>query len=524
MSAGSPASTISINQHFTEACRSGVAVETAAVHALQACQTHSLQPSAALLNNILQAVSSASPPEAVLSWFAKMRAMVTVDVIACNVALKAHIQRNDLQAASAMLTTMMRDPASRDGLPLPDTVSFNTVINGLAQAAEATRAEALLIAMIDYGLVKPTSGTYATVVAAFARASDPRRAEKWLERMLAETDVTTMDAASEVVGFNATLLAYANASDATGALRVLSAFASRAKEECPNAKPDLISYNTVLSACAKANQPSRAERIFAQMDQAGLVPDVIAYSTVIHAHAQGGDAAKAQTWLDRMKRDGIAPDAISYNSVCAAHARKGDVKAAHACFVAMQRDGVSPSPNTHSIMINALVQSGDAHRAEQSLRALLQAGERLGAGPFNALISLYGKQSLPHNAEAVLQMMSQAVPRVRPTLVTFNALANAHAVAGDVEGAERVLHQASSAPFGYALDHYSYRALLQSISRQREAAAAAPAGRGRPSRAAEESREEARCAKAKAFARQLFASGIPVDDSLRGALRRSGSW
>ena len=43
---------------------------------------------------------------------------------------------------TAMLTRMMRDESAREGLPLPSVVSFNTVINGLAQAAEARQEEA----------------------------------------------------------------------------------------------------------------------------------------------------------------------------------------------------------------------------------------------------------------------------------------------------------------------------------------------------------------------------------------------
>lgn len=185
-----------------------------------------------------------------------MKVSTSVDCVACNIALKAHVARGDLQSAASMLTTMMRDPAKRDGLPLPDVVSFNTVINGLAQGMVPAKAEALLIAMIDFGLCPPTSGTYASVVAAFARSSNPVSAEKWLSRMLETTSPTT-ESASEVVGFNATMLAYANANDATGALRVLSKFQTRARDECPNAAPDVISYNTVMSACAKANQPAQ---------------------------------------------------------------------------------------------------------------------------------------------------------------------------------------------------------------------------------------------------------------------------
>ena len=346
----------SITHEFSAATAQGVAVESAAVKALQAFQNAGVTPSGSFYNHVLASHSASGPPEAVLSWFAKMRGATSVDIVACNIALKAHVARNDLPSAASMLTTMMRSATQRDGLPLPDVVSFNTVINGLAQAKEPTKAEALLIAMIDFGLVAPSSGTFASVVTAFARSSNASSAEKWLQRMLETTTVVTSDAASEVVGFNATILAYSNAQDADGALRVLAKFESRAREECPNAAPDVISYNTAMSACARAGKAQEAERVFTQMTRRGIDPNQISYSTVIHAHAQSGSASNAQLWLDKMRKGGIAADAISYNSVCAAHAKRGDVPAALACFNAMAAQGVSPSPQTHSIMINALVQ------------------------------------------------------------------------------------------------------------------------------------------------------------------------
>ena len=280
--------------------------------------------------DVLASHSAAGPPEAVLSWFAKMKTAVSIDIIACNMVLKAHVARNDLPAAAAMLTTMMRSPSQRDGLPMPDVVSFNTVINGLAQAKQPVKAEALLIAMIDFGLVTPTSGTYASVVAAFARASNPASAEKWLQRMLETTSPTT-DAASEVVGFNAALLAYSNAQDAAGALRVLEAFESRATDECPNAKPDVISYNTAMSC--RAGRPAGEHREDLPSDgregHHSRPNQPRRSSTRMHA----GASIKAEMARPDA-RGGVAPDAISPT----ASARRAPAAAMSPARCVLQRD------------------------------------------------------------------------------------------------------------------------------------------------------------------------------------------
>ena len=54
--------------------------------------------------------------------------------------------------------------------------------------------------------------------------------------------------------------------------------------------------------------------------------------------------------------------------------------------------------------------------------------------------------------------------RVRPTLVTLNALASAHASVGDMDATERILGQATTS-FRFSLDHYSFAALFQAARR-----------------------------------------------------------
>merc|ERR1719310_575554 len=99
--ASTPSSTERVTAHsiardFTAAVEQGTAVDAAAGKALQACQAAGVQPSASLYNPVLASHSAAGPPEAVLSWFAKMKTAVSIDIIACNMVLKAHVARNDL--------------------------------------------------------------------------------------------------------------------------------------------------------------------------------------------------------------------------------------------------------------------------------------------------------------------------------------------------------------------------------------------------------------------------------------------
>jgi hypothetical protein len=97
--------------------------------------------------------------------------------------------------------------------------------------------------------------------------------------------------------------------------------------------------------------------------------------------------------------------------------------------------------------------------------------------------------------------------RVAPTLVSFNALASAHAACGDLANVEAVLAMATAQP-GLRLDRYSYGALLQACTHK-----GGHKGRGGP--------ERAKAAKAKAHVEGLLASNVPMNDFLETMCKRA---
>ena len=67
----------------------GTDADTAAVRMLQRCTAHGLEPTAALHNNVLGAMSRSSPPEVVISWIRRMaESGVRLDALACNERLQ----------------------------------------------------------------------------------------------------------------------------------------------------------------------------------------------------------------------------------------------------------------------------------------------------------------------------------------------------------------------------------------------------------------------------------------------------
>ena len=144
-----------VSMGFTAAVAHGCPVDTAAVQALQACADHGLSPGRRIHNNVLGVLSRVGPPEAVLAWVARMYDTgIEVDLIACNIQLKAHCALGNseglvggsgtgskLEQAVQLLSSMMR--AKSDGPPAPNAISFNTVISALAQVLRSAPSHRL---------------------------------------------------------------------------------------------------------------------------------------------------------------------------------------------------------------------------------------------------------------------------------------------------------------------------------------------------------------------------------------------
>jgi pentatricopeptide repeat protein len=146
-----------LNMGLSARIATGMGIDAAAVGALKACERHGIPPTCAqtLHNNVLSAYSKSGPPEAVLSWLARMRLSgVPVDVAACNTQLRAHAALYDLNSCVSLLTTMMR---GEPGMPRPDEACTNTVILALSNARQPAKAETLLHAMMDSGLIVPST-------------------------------------------------------------------------------------------------------------------------------------------------------------------------------------------------------------------------------------------------------------------------------------------------------------------------------------------------------------------------------
>jgi hypothetical protein len=160
----------------------------------------------------------------------------------------------------------------------PNSVVFNTVLNGYAKAKEwtgdaATRVDTILEKMLHlyksgYDDAKPNQRTYTTVINALAKSGIPRafeKIEKILDNMCASEDPNDWPTAHT---FTSVISAWASSSEedkASKALRALRRMQKmHASGKYPELKPNVHVYNSVLTACASSagGHPETVESAF----------------------------------------------------------------------------------------------------------------------------------------------------------------------------------------------------------------------------------------------------------------------
>lgn len=198
----------------------------------------------------------------------------------------------------------------------PNTISFNTVLDALAQCTERDSA---------------------------------RRAEQLLEHMdqlSSRDDRLSETCRPDVLSFNSVLNGWARSRDPMAAIRaddILKHMEQRYADGTSNVQPDAQSYNTVLTAWARSKSQGdtavqNAQQVLQRMEKAyrrgnhRARPNTISYNIIINALAQSKDPTAVEHALEILEtmkqRDtehnngASRPDCVTYTTIITVLAKK----------------------------------------------------------------------------------------------------------------------------------------------------------------------------------------------------------
>mmetsp|Transcript_37281 Transcript_37281/g.111665 ORF Transcript_37281/g.111665 Transcript_37281/m.111665 type:complete len:934 (-) Transcript_37281:182-2983(-) len=409
----------------------------------------------------------------------------------------------------------------------PNVFSFATVLSAWAacplQPTGARRAEEILSRMErEAGLsgsaskgmryFLPNTVCYNTVLLGYANAGDPEATERILHHMItlhSEGKFGDRTAKPEIASFNTCLRAWAKSRKSGAAARALALLREMETLASSNAQksvicPDVVSYNTVLDCLARSSAAEKAEELLLRMESfykskgrndeytVAVKPDLISYNTVLSGfsrcgsrnkprrqhnslHADEGGlgnrvepAERAESLLRRMKATKVNPDVVSYNACITAWSRSGLGERASERAEAILREmeessrrgspeggAVLPDAISYSAVIDAHARSGapDAgQKAETVLQRMESRSMEANIFTYNSLMNAWAKSGAPgaaKRAESILIRLEQSrdgrkgstISRLpRPNLISYCTVLNAWAHSRDKEKAMSSKH------------------------------------------------------------------------------------
>eukprot|EP00536_Pseudo-nitzschia_multiseries_P015858 jgi/Psemu1/43982/gm1.43982_g len=405
--------------------------------------------------------------------------VVRPNAITYNSVLNAHARQGDVKGATEIFGMMKNDFESGNAAAKLQVQTYNILIDAWSKSNKVNapqEAESLLeeiVRMQSEGKFDQEEGpdiiTYSAVINCYSKSKvqdAPTRARKLLQTMISEYENGSKkgNVRPDKVVYGAVMNTHARQGDIKGATEVFEMMKKDFHSGNQKAEPNVPSYNILIDAWSKSNKedaPKQAELLMKEMIQMhadGVLkegPDAITYGAVINCYSKSNlkDAPRrardlletmiAQCDGDDTKKD-VRPNTITYAGVMDAYARQGDVEGATEVFEMLKQDpNCEPNVQTYTILIDAWSKSNDE---DAPLQAALLLREMVGMGSAN-------RQNLRKGQSKASSLQQGSLSRARgvlkdlharyecwdktthPDTVTYNAVMNAFAKQGDVEGA-----------------------------------------------------------------------------------------
>ena len=372
---------------------------------------------------------------------------VRPDVQAYNTVIAAYMNTDGPEKAENFLWSML---SLDDKIAVePNNVSFNTVMTGYARRGDSEKAEAILMKMhqlhVGYELhTKPDTISYNIVLDALANAGKHSRNKQESQRIaqrgsdiLAHMERLHEESSDENLKpnsrtYNTCINIYAKAGMIDEADALLQKFTEAASNvaglSVVDGKPTVRTHNTLLSACMIRGQVAMAMSFWRRMKEDGILSDVVTYNTLLKCHVR---ALRRKNPVDQQRT----------------------VKSARSIMRELKQDqNVQPNQITYAAFIDVLLLNCEVETAQNDLFGLAKNSSSADGtmsrdsipdrSVFHRILREYGRMKAPRKAEKLLHRMIDAsieydAVELQPTIQTYNLILQAWAESGTIESGER---------------------------------------------------------------------------------------
>nr|GLL41101.1 pentatricopeptide repeat-containing protein At5g13770, chloroplastic isoform X1 [Ipomoea trifida] len=118
-------------------------------------------------------------------------------------------------------------------------------------------------------------------------------------------------------------------------------------------EPGQVTYASILNIYCRIGLYSKAEMIFAEMEQKGFDKCIVAYSSMVNMYGKTGRHKEAMRLVAKMKERGCEPNVWIYNTLLDIHGRASNTKQVEKIWKEMKRRKVVPDRVSYTSVINA---------------------------------------------------------------------------------------------------------------------------------------------------------------------------
>ncbi|XP_010530213.1 PREDICTED: pentatricopeptide repeat-containing protein At5g18475 isoform X2 [Tarenaya hassleriana] len=222
---------------------------------------------------------------------------------------------------------------------LPDSLTYNVLINGFCQAGEVDRARSIIDFMKNNGC-NPNLYNYSALMNGFSREGRVQEAKQIFDEL-------------KNVGL----------------------------------KPDTVWYTTLMNCLCRNGQTDEAIDLLREMQETGCKPDALTYNVVLRGLSrEEGRLDEALEMLKQLTSEGVRLNKGSYRIVLNALCEKGELMKAVGLMGLMSERGFWPHHATWNEVVVRVCESGKADIGVRILTGFVEMGFRPEPGSWSVVV------------------------------------------------------------------------------------------------------------------------------------------
>lgn len=235
--------------------------------------------------------------------------------------------------------------------------------------------------------------------------------------------------------------------------------------------PSVECYSGYINCYAGTGDVLTCRSLWTEMQQKGLEPSANTYGAMIRAFGSAGMIEEAKEMEAEMMEKGYRRTLRSYNGMILAHIKGGDMEAAMRKFIEMRETATTASVETYGLLVDGFAEIGETERAVAVYRHAIDLGLKPDLQTYNSVLKALAKAGRYEEAKKLILKFrkgrrvvpddyslkylmdacanagflggakdafhtTQMILRLRPCILTWNALLRAAAITGDLESAQ----------------------------------------------------------------------------------------